>query len=71
MNQCAINDCIDSLCQYYNLKIYEMIDIHSKYDNMHKNRMFYAKICINNHIIQCINYMLSWIQIDEEIKERI
>ena len=30
-----------------------MIDMHSKYDNMHKNRMFYALICINNRIIAC------------------
>ena len=28
-----------------------MIDMHSKYDNMHKNGMFYALICIDNHII--------------------
>ena len=39
--------------------MYEMVDMHSKYDNMHKNGIFYAKICINNHIIICINYMLS------------
>ena len=36
-----------------------MIDMHSKYDNMHKNGMFYALICINNHIIACVNFMLS------------
>ena len=30
-----------------------MIDMHSKYDNMYKNGMFYALICINNHIIAC------------------
>ena len=36
-----------------------MIDIHSKYDNMHKNEMFYTLICINNHIISCIIHMLS------------
>ena len=36
-----------------------MIDMHSKYDNMHKNGMFCALICINNLIIACINYMLS------------
>ena len=36
-----------------------MIDIHSKYDNMHKNGMFYALICINNHIFSCIICMLS------------
>ena len=29
--------------------------MHSKYDNMHKNRMFYALMCINVkiHIIAC------------------
>ena len=36
-----------------------MIEMHSKYDNMHKNGMFYALICINNHIIVCINCVLS------------
>ena len=36
-----------------------MIDMHSKYDNMHKNRMLYALICINNRIIACLNCMLS------------
>ena len=36
-----------------------MIDMHSKYDNMHKNGMFYALICINNHIIACIDFVLS------------
>ena len=41
--------------------MYEMIDMHSKYDNMHNNGIFYALICINNHIIKCINYMLSTI----------
>ena len=30
-----------------------MIDMHSKYDNMHKNEMFYALICINNNVIAC------------------
>ena len=36
-----------------------MIDIHSKYDNMHKNEMFYTLIFINNHEITIINCMLS------------
>ena len=35
-----------------------MIDIHSKYDNMHKNVIFYVLICINNHVNSCINCML-------------
>ena len=37
-----------------------MIDKHSKYDNMHKNGMFNALICINNHTISSISCMLSW-----------
>ena len=36
-----------------------MIDMHSKYDNMHKNVMFYVLIYINNHIIISISCMLS------------
>ena len=35
-----------------------MIEMHSKYHNMHQNGMFYALICINNHIISCINCVL-------------
>ena len=33
--------------------------MHSKHDNMHKNAIFYALICINNQIISCVNFMLS------------
>ena len=36
-----------------------MIDIHSKYDNMHKNEIFDAIIYINNQIITIINCTLS------------
>ena len=36
-----------------------MIDMYSKYDNMYKNGMFDAFICINNHVIIYINCMLS------------
>ena len=36
-----------------------MIDIHSNYDNMHKNGIFYALIYINNHVNSCRNFMLS------------
>ena len=36
-----------------------MIEMHSKYDNMHTNRMFYALICINNHFFACEDCMLS------------
>ena len=39
--------------------------MHSKYDNMHKNRMIYPLICINNDIIACVNCMLSSVQIDD------
>ena len=35
-----------------------MIRMHSKYDNMHMNGIFYALICINNHVITSISYML-------------
>ena len=31
-----------------------MIDMHSKYDNIHKNGMFYTLICINNHVIRVL-----------------
>ena len=33
--------------------------MHSKYDNMHKNIIVYVLICINNHIIASISFMLS------------
>ena len=36
-----------------------MIDIYSKHDNMHKNIIFYDLICINYHMISCINCTLS------------
>ena len=36
-----------------------MIEMQSKYDNMHKNGMFYALIYINNHIFVCQDCMLS------------
>ena len=36
-----------------------MIKLHSKYDNMHKNEIFYALICINNHIFECQYCKLS------------
>ena len=31
--------------------------MHSKYDNMHMNGMFYALICINNYIITSLSCM--------------
>ena len=36
-----------------------MIDMKSKYDNMHTNGIFNALNCINNHVNPCINCMLS------------
>ena len=33
--------------------------MYSKYDKMHKNEIFNALTCINNHVITGINYMLS------------
>ena len=35
-----------------------MIYMDSKYDNMHKNEIFYALICNNNHVVISINCML-------------
>ena len=37
----------------YRLKLHEIVDMYSKYDNMHTTKMFYALICINNHAIAC------------------
>ena len=47
-------------CKFYDysLNFRRMIDMLSKYDNMHTNEMFYVLILINNHIITCINCML-------------
>ena len=36
-----------------------MIEMHSKYDNMHINVMFYALNCMNNHVLSCQDCMLS------------
>ena len=36
-----------------------MIEIYLKYDNMHIFGMINAFNCINNHVISCINSMLS------------
>ena len=43
----------------YNFKFHRMIDMYRKYDNMNKTGIVYTLICINNHIIISINYMLS------------
>ena len=42
----------------YNLFFYRMIDMYSKHENMYKNEIFYALICINNHKISYVNCML-------------
>ena len=49
----------NSIFLYHNLKLHKMIEMHSKYDNMHKNRIFNALNYINNHINSFINCMLS------------
>ena len=38
---------------------HKMIEICLKDDNMHEFVMINALICINNHVITCINSMLS------------
>ena len=49
----------------YNFSFYRMIDMHSNHDNMHKIETLYALICINNHIITCIDCMLSSVSLDK------
>ena len=44
------------------MKWYKMIEIYLKYDNMPIFGMINAFICINNHVISCINSMLSHIR---------
>ena len=39
-----------------------MIDMYSKYDNIHENGIFSALLCINNHITTCRNFMLSMME---------
>ena len=41
------------------MKLYKMIEIYLKYDNMHTIRTINVFICINNHVNSCINSMLS------------
>ena len=43
----------------HNMKLWKMIEIYLKYDNMHTIRKINAFICINNHVNSCINSMLS------------
>ena len=37
-----------------------MINMHSKYDNMHKNGMYYALNFTKNYVLTSINYILSF-----------
>ena len=41
-----------------------------KYDSMHRNVIFYALICINNHVLSCIFSMLSGSRIAWNKRER-
>ena len=41
------------------MKLYKMIEIYLKYDNMHTFEIYNAFICINNLVNSCINSMLS------------
>ena len=60
----------------HNLKLHKMIEMHSKYDNMHTNGIYKGLICINNHINSCISCMLLGSRVNNPItltrgKERI
>ena len=43
----------------HNLKLHKMIEMYSKYDNMHTNRILNALIYINNYVNLCTNCVLS------------
>ena len=47
MHDYPLKDCIMILQFKHN----RMMNMHSKYDNMHRNGMFYALICFDNHIL--------------------
>ena len=32
--------------------------MHSKYDNIYSNKIFYALIFINNHVIKCLSIII-------------
>ena len=49
----------NSIFSYHNLKFHKKIDMHLKCDNVHENGIFYALICINNHVITSIIFMSS------------
>ena len=44
------------------MKLYKMIEMYLKYDNMHTNVIINTFICINNHVNSCIKCMLSAVQ---------
>ena len=44
---------------------HKMIEICLKDDNMHEFVMINALMCINNHVITCINSMLSSLSTDD------
>ena len=52
---------------YHNLKLHKMIEMHSKYDNTHTNRIFSALNCIDNNVNLCMNCMLSTITFDRMV----
>ena len=53
----------NSIFLYHYLKLYKIIEMQSKYDNMHKNIIFNALNYINNHNNSCTNCMISLINI--------
>ena len=54
----------------HNMNLHKMIEIYLKYDNMHIFAVINALICINKHVITCINSMLSgtWLHL---IRQRL
>ena len=44
-----------------------MMKMHSKYDNMNRNEIFYTFICIHNHLSTIITYNMieSWYSISD------
>ena len=43
-----------------------MIEMHSKYDNMHINGIFYALFCINKHVFHVKIACYQWIPEEEQ-----
>ena len=44
------------------MKLYKLIEIYLKYDNIHTNVIINVFICINNHVNSCTNFMLSMLE---------